>query len=1319
MSPATRREGGARRPRLAAFVAAGTLVSAVIAGLAGSAGSFGSTAGAPLRAGSEGCLTCHDGIEDMHPAAKLSCVDCHGGDAEARKKLDAHVQPQRPPAKDESVEDLDSDPAYRRFVNPMDLRIVDTTCGDCHAEAVRWLRTSLHGTTAGHLSDGFYEMGLLDEKGSVYGVFGVPGHQAEPGGEVDKLTQIPAFKDRARDQLSTHYTDLPRKECMQCHLWSEGRAVRGRVGFDGDYRGQGCAACHVEYAVSGMSDSADRAAIRNEPGHAARHTMTAKPTTEMCTTCHYGDASIGLNFRGLSQLPPGAPGGPEIPGTTDSLLNRQFYLNDNQIAPPDLHHASGMHCIDCHTLSDVMGDGKLHGQMEHAVEISCEACHGTFDEISNMKTERGSPLEHLFEDEGNIFMRSKVSGDVHQITQVKHVIDPARPEYNREGERAMTGQHGKVECYTCHSGWNPNFLGFHFYRNEQLSQLDVISGGRTPGRVTTQEKVFATWKSFYAGLNEDGRIAPYLTGFSTMGTVDDRDGKRILDQAMPVTAEGLSGMTMIHHQLHTVRPTARSCVECHRSSATWGMGSPNFRLSRQLAFVADRRGVEIIALNRAQLASSTALAKIILPDVVEIEIDADPLQGHAEYLYVAEGGRGIHVVDVRDPSSPTRVAFVESVGPRGLELVGDYLYCADGIGGLRVYDVSTPAAIERIAVVPMFDAYEVTVQWPYAYVADGPGGLVIVDIRAPISPRVVSGLALSKDAGNEPKSIDVATLFQYSRPLVDADGEPLPWRTEARNLCAVVDEFDGLFLIDVTEPTHPQVVYPKAPPPGVSMSRGGGNNRGRFQFRGIEMLSHVDIGTPQGGERTSEHDYVYMLEERLQGNNNRLSYIRILDVSDPENVQPAGRVEAGAATEMIVPAAFFNAPFLQKVMFTPGQDGVFATDVSVSAEPNQLGAFVGIRSAYVVAVEEFPLDKMLDEDGKRLKDVSHEGSRWMYKSEIEHLLDVPGQILGTIGVGVQPLDAPGSSARSMYARLDKDRSGLLNEEEYERAGGEAVDDNRDGRITLYELAAYGGAFDTGMSAVPVDEAQVFLETRVDEDGDISRLLDGLNPFDFDEDDNSRLDRKELESAFFTALDLDRDKRLSLAELSRHPGSHRQLRYGDLGSLKRWSRTDLNRGGTISRREFKLEDRDWEACDVDRDDGVQLPIRATAFQRENGILPLGSEWPTRRRIFTGLPPTASLETVLAVFDKDKSGTLSRREMRKRPALFLEFDRDRNDVVDEAEINRRIDILGQLGVDVCATDFVRRWDLDGSGKVEEEELPEGAWIPIERKRKKGRR
>ena len=114
--------------------------------------------------------------------------------------------------------------------------------------------------------------------------------------------------------------------------------------------------------------------------------------------------------------------------------------------------------------------------------------------------------------------------------------------------------------------------------------------------------------------------------------VSNKEGERFIDQEMPVTAAGLSGMTMIHHQTHTVRPTSRSCVECHRSPATWGIGSANFRLARQLAFVADERGIEVVALNRAALANSVPLAKVILPDVTALEILGDGLQGFAQYL---------------------------------------------------------------------------------------------------------------------------------------------------------------------------------------------------------------------------------------------------------------------------------------------------------------------------------------------------------------------------------------------------------------------------------------------------------------------------------------------------------------------------------------------------------------------------------------------------------------------------------------------------------------------------------------------------------------
>src|SRR5678816_2674948 len=149
-------------------------------------------------------------------------------------------------------------------------------------------------------------MGVLEKRGSAFSVF--------PSGP---FRQVPAFqKKNGSPELGTHFTDLARKECLQCHLWSTGRAVRGRVGFDGDYRGEGCAACHVEYARDGLSQSRDKSAVHTEPGHAQSHTMTRSPKTDACTSCHWGDAAIGTNFRGLASLPPGAAGGPDIQGTT-------------------------------------------------------------------------------------------------------------------------------------------------------------------------------------------------------------------------------------------------------------------------------------------------------------------------------------------------------------------------------------------------------------------------------------------------------------------------------------------------------------------------------------------------------------------------------------------------------------------------------------------------------------------------------------------------------------------------------------------------------------------------------------------------------------------------------------------------------------------------------------------------------------------------------------------------------------------------------------------------------------------------------------------
>ena len=357
---------------------------------------------APLGNGT--CVECHTGIEDIHPGFPLTCAECHGGDDTQSRVERAHVQPRLLVPTDERVLPQTYDLPYRRFVNPTDLRVAEVACGTCHETAVANMLKSLHATTSGHLGDGYYEHGLTDDKTPVYSIFPVRDQDGEVGEHAIRSTrQVPPFRSSGRkDRIETHYSDLPRKACMHCHLYSEGRAVDGRVGMDGDYRGAGCAACHVSYSDDGRSRSRDPTIDKLEPGHPRQHRFTTQIPTSTCTRCHYGDAAIGLHFRGMAQLVPGMPAGPEVEGTTDSLLNGVFYIQDPDMTPPDVHHQRGMHCIDCHTVSDVMGDGDIYPQMDFAVEIECTSCHGTFERVSDLTTSHGRRLPNL-DREGELF----------------------------------------------------------------------------------------------------------------------------------------------------------------------------------------------------------------------------------------------------------------------------------------------------------------------------------------------------------------------------------------------------------------------------------------------------------------------------------------------------------------------------------------------------------------------------------------------------------------------------------------------------------------------------------------------------------------------------------------------------------------------------------------------------------------------------------------------------------------------------------------------------------------------------------------------------
>ncbi|MCR4424466.1 MAG: hypothetical protein NUW10_07985, partial [candidate division WOR-3 bacterium] len=67
------------------------------------------------------------------------------------------------------------------------------------------------------------------------------------------------------------------------------------------------------------------------------------------------------------------------------------------------------------------------------------------------------------------------------------------------------------------------------------------------------------------------------------------------------------------------------------------------------------------------------------------------------YAYVADGGSGLRVVDVSNPSNPVEIGHCETPGyARGVAVAGSYAYVADDYHGLRVIDVSNPSnPVER------------------------------------------------------------------------------------------------------------------------------------------------------------------------------------------------------------------------------------------------------------------------------------------------------------------------------------------------------------------------------------------------------------------------------------------------------------------------------------------------------------------------------------------------------------------------------------------------------------------------------------------------
>jgi len=195
------------------------------------------------RAMNAGCASCHTASDaaTMHKsdAVALACVDCHGGNAEARLtdkswKYDdpryiairdtAHVMPRYPKSwgwkklpdgswKPTSANPRQSytllnkeAPEYIRFVNPSDYRVARESCGACHIEVIEAAERSIMASGAMLWGGAAYNNGIIPFKnyafGEAYTRTGEPAKIVSPG-EPEPGTVTP--EQRARGALPVLY----------------------------------------------------------------------------------------------------------------------------------------------------------------------------------------------------------------------------------------------------------------------------------------------------------------------------------------------------------------------------------------------------------------------------------------------------------------------------------------------------------------------------------------------------------------------------------------------------------------------------------------------------------------------------------------------------------------------------------------------------------------------------------------------------------------------------------------------------------------------------------------------------------------------------------------------------------------------------------------------------------------------------------------------------------------------------------------------------------------------------------------------------------
>ncbi|MGC2524159.1 MAG: hypothetical protein WA417_16220, partial [Stellaceae bacterium] len=437
-------------------------------------------------------------------------------------------------------------------------------------------------------------------------------------------------------------------------------------------------------------------------------------------------------------------------------------------------------CADCHGTATTLPDLRTHGPA---------APPGGTD-LALLRTADGRAR---FEWRGpRLYQRSALyPGLEWEVTLVKDTVDPSNPKYNPRAARAKLMATGasmkwgpgvtavnlahsddKMACYTCHTSWTTSCGGCHLpIEANQKTARHHYEGGETRNFATYNPQV-AREDMFQLGLHSTVKgnvIAPIASRSALVLSSTNINRDHIYVQQPPVSAAGYSSQAFSAHYPHTERRTeTKTCTDCHISKE-----NDNNAIMAQLllvgtnfvnfigynAWVGEQNDIEAVRVtewDEPQAVIGSYLHKYAYPDYYKAHLDngrrlteayghgsssAQCIQLRGEYLYVAEGQRGMRVYDVasianKDVSERIITAPVSPLG-QDTHIASKNATCVvlptnQPINPMRnAGNNETLNPSQRYAAVMREENEEQAMHplYSYAYITDAEEGLILTNVN--------------------------------------------------------------------------------------------------------------------------------------------------------------------------------------------------------------------------------------------------------------------------------------------------------------------------------------------------------------------------------------------------------------------------------------------------------------------------------------------------------------------------------------------------------------------------------------------------------------